>query len=423
VKPASTGSFDRDVSDLLGAARFTGREYAAAVVDGNVVDQVEYDEARLIGLRNAEKAYKAAAAELDKRDSKAAIAIARALESLRKAIDGIAPVAEVDGHVKSIASALEPHLAGGVSPNLRATVASVMACDADLKGEKAVDGYRIGVATFAPREYGRYEGPGAWVPRKPEAGETHYLAICVREAGTKRGLPASKVTATVNGTAWEMQETWGDYLLYGRNVALPEGAFTLKVDVEPPQICRHADALALDKPASAVFAGTRKGAEVTIDAPPPGPTIADYVIGQDVEQAIAEPIERTEQGDYAMGFIAEGPEPFWVWKGDRLEGRETADADTHHLEIALLERGTNRIVTGAAVKLSLKNKETGAVQDVEMHNLLSEFAHYGQTLRVAPAVYIVTATVAPPKVALFAPGRFEKTETWTFEWDGRPQKE
>ncbi|MCE9584682.1 MAG: hypothetical protein K8T20_19495 [Planctomycetes bacterium] len=415
---SATSAYEDQVGELVGYLRFTKNEYAAAVRDGKVVDQREFDEATTMGLKPAERAWKALAATVESKDAAAAKAVTAGIADLRKLVDGLADAARVSDAVSAVSKALEGQLAGGVAPALRATVASVAAADSDIKGELVSGDYRFGFVAFAPRKIGHYDAAGVWAAEEPK-GATHLLGIVVREKGTKRALASTKVTADWGAGPVELGSVWGDYLFYGANVALPEGSFTLKVEAEPPTICRHGDSMALFMTnGHAEFKVTRHGAEVTVEAPRPGPVNDGYRIGQDVEQAIAESMETKEEGDYRLGFIAEGPEPIWVWENGKLEAHPAKEGDTHHLEVALLERGTNRIVMAAKVTLEMKNKTSGATRTVELHNLLSDFAHYGQTLKVEPGACTVTVKAVPPSVGLFEEGKFRSTATAVFEWNG-----
>ncbi|KAF0246403.1 MAG: putative periplasmic ligand-binding sensor [Planctomycetota bacterium] len=411
-------SYEDQVGELVGYLRFTTNEYAAAVRDGQVIDKQEFDEATLMGLKPAERAWKGLSVQVGAKDAAAAKAVTEGIAALRKLVDAKEDPAKVANAVSAISKALEGQLAGGVAPALRATIASVRAADADIKGEIVADDYRFGFVTFAPRPIGHYDDKGEW--SAPQSAATHLLGIVVREKGTKRPLASAKVTADWGAGAVTLGPIWGDYLFYGANVALPEGNFTVKVAIEPPKICRHGDALAsFMTEGRAEFKVTRHGAEVTVEAPRPGPVIADYRIGCDVEQAVAESIELKEEGDYRIGFIAEGPEPIWVWESGKLVSRPAKEDDTHHLEVALFERGTNRIVMAAQVSLEMKNRTTGATRTVELHNLLSEFAHYGQTLKVDSGAYEVTVRVVPPKYGLLEEGKFRGSATAVFLWEPR----
>jgi hypothetical protein len=417
AKPAggAAATYEDRVGELVGYLRFTKNEYAAAVRDGKVIDKQEFDEATLMGLKPAERAWKGLQAQVAEKDAAAAKAVSEGIAELRRSVDALEDAGKVANTVSAISKALEGQLSGGVAPALRATIASVVAADADIKGEIVADDYRLGLVAFAPRAIGHYDTNGAW--SAPQAAATHLLGVVVREKGTKRPLASARVTADWGSGPVELGAIWGDYLFYGANVSLPEGNFTVKVAVEPPKICRHGDALAsFMTDGRADFKVTRHGAEVTVDAPRPAPVIADYRVGSDVEQAVAESIEVKEEGDYRIGFIAEGPEPIWVWENGKLESKPAKEDDTHHLEVALFERGSNRIVMAAQVVLEMKNKATGAVTKVEMHNLLSEFAHYGQTLKVEPAEWEVTVRVTPPRYGMFEEGKFKGPVTTVFAW-------
>ncbi|NUN48156.1 MAG: hypothetical protein HUU15_04915 [Candidatus Brocadiae bacterium] len=420
--PAPAGApaaLDQALGEMTGFVRFCSIEYAAAVRDGQIVDRQEWDEAVEMGLKPAERAWKRLEPRLRGIDPAAADEVNARMAGLRKLVDAKADPVEVGTVSASIAEALLAHIAGGVPPQLLGTIAALTAADADCKGEIVSGGYRIGLATYAPRAIGSYDPAGAWTAW-PKDGATHLLAVTVREQGTKRALGATKVTATFGGRAIELRPVWGEYLFYGANVALPEGDFKLAVDIQPPRMCRHADAMAMHlESARAEFPVSRRGAEVTVNASKPAPHNADYRIGQDVEQALAESLVRMEAGEYVLGFIAEGPEPIWCWEGDTLKGLEPGDGDTHHLEIALMERGSHRMVMGATVVLEMKNRTTGLVRRIPMHDLLSEFSHYGNTVKLEPGGWAVTVHVAPPAFGQFGEGRFRAPVSAAIEWDGK----
>ena len=67
--------YEYQVGELVGYLRFTKNEYAAAVRDGKVVDQREFDEATTMGLKPAERAWKALAATVEAKDAAAAKAV------------------------------------------------------------------------------------------------------------------------------------------------------------------------------------------------------------------------------------------------------------------------------------------------------------------------------------------------------------
>lgn len=418
---AKPKTYEDRVGAFIGLLRWMKNEYAKGVRDGKVVDQKEFDEAMLMGIAPAEKNWKGLRAEVEPKDAALVKLVDQRLAELRQLMDAKADPSQVQDVARAIFRALEGQLSGG-SPALKPTIASVAAADADILAEVISDDYRLGVVAFAPRAIGRYEN-GTWSAPAPKDA-TDLLGIVVREKGSKRPLASTKVTVDFGKGPIELGPIWGDYPLYGANVALPEGPFSLKVDVEPPKICRHGDVLAAFRTnGRAEFRMRRDGAEVTVEGHRPTGVIGDYNIGCDVEQAMAESIEMKEAGDYNVGWIAEGPEPIWVWKDGKLEDRPAKEDDTHHLEVALLEKGTNRIVQGATVTLSMKNKATGATREVEMHNLLSEFAHYGQTLKLEEAEYTVTVTIVPPRVGMFEEGKFKAPVTTSFEWTFKKEPE
>ncbi|WP_410959518.1 hypothetical protein, partial [Salmonella sp. SAL4432] len=83
----------------------------------------------------------------------------------------------------------------------------------------------------------------------------------------------------------------------------------------PPAYARHGDMLhVFVQPVTATLQGNVRGGALLFDARPVAPTDADYAIGDDVLQAIAEAGELRDAGPYRVGFIVEGPEPIWPWK-------------------------------------------------------------------------------------------------------------
>lgn len=411
------------LAELTGSLRLLQREYDAAFRDGKLADEFEYQEASM-AVRQAGRLWKGLLGKIPTVDPATAEAWTKDLDLLRNKVEGKVPPKEVTETVARLLPQMESHLGDGGSELVRATRSSVRAADAEIVGEKIVDNYRFGITYFAPRTLFSWKGD-AMVTTPPGSGDTHFVGVVLREKGTKRALPASRVTLTMkDGAPIELHEIWGDYQFYGANVAVPEGTSTWTVSVDAPKICRHGDALShFTKPATATFTAERRGLEILLDGDRPTPVIGDYSIGEDVEQAHAEAIEFKDVGPYRIGYIAEGPEPIWIWKNGALEGREVVATDTHHLEIALLERTSNRIVMNAKVQMTMVPKAGGTPVSFEMPNLLSAFAHYGHTLSVKPGAYTLEVKVDPPPYATFkAEKPFTSVKT-SFAWSGKRKAE
>jgi hypothetical protein len=139
-----------------------------------------------------------------------------------------------------------------------------------------------------------------------------------------------------------------------------------------------------------------------------------------VLQAIGEALWKGEAGPYRLGFIAEAPEPIWLWEGGTPRLRDAAAGETHHLEIAVMEKGTMRMVPEVAVTLRLEREDGGPDApplEFPLHPLLSAFHHYGNTVEVPPGPYRATVRVEPPRFGALAPGAFERAVEASFSWE------
>ncbi|MGH7805716.1 MAG: hypothetical protein ACREQJ_15315, partial [Candidatus Binatia bacterium] len=257
-----------------------------------------------------------------------------------------------------------------------------------------------------------------------DGAAAQFVAVVLREPLTKRFLPASKITLRLNaGEPIELAHLWGEFPLYGANVALPEGQAAVEVEVAPPAYCRHGDMLAsFTKIARASFALQAQNGRWLAKGDRPAPSAEDYDIGDDVLQAIGEARWKGGAGPYALGFIAEGPEPIWLWENGKAVLRPAVQGETNHLEIALMEKSTMRIVPEAKVSLRLVRDDAPDAKALEfpLYPLLSEFYHYGNTVQVPPGRYQVTARVEPPAFGSLTPGLFEEAVEVRFPWDNRP---
>lgn len=144
-------------------------------------------------------------------------------------------------------------------------------------GEKQVGQYLIGYAIEdAEGMYAYGDGELTW--HNPDEENAH-VEVTVRDAADGRFLPAVRVSATLiapSGTElgpYDQELVWHPMMYhYARNWNLPEdGAYTLRVHVDPPTFMRHDEinGLRFTDPADLEFTGVRiaRGAE-PVDPPP-----------------------------------------------------------------------------------------------------------------------------------------------------------
>jgi hypothetical protein len=412
------------LASLTAMIKLVAQEYVLAVDDrGAVTNVTELNEADLFADQ-AKFRYQRVAPQV-KAAPEAVRAAGGAIDALAAAVVARKPPGEVQKLSQGAAEAL---LALG--PAESAATAGLRAAEAqadrNVTAEQAALDYRIGVFTEPPRRMYRRDGEG--VPRELglTPGATAFLGVVLREQRTKRFLPDAGVSVrfvAADGTssgAIPLAPLWGDYPLYGANVAVPAGALArLEVHVEPPHHARHGDMLAhVAKPADASFtlAGDAQG--IHFDPAPPQPIAGDYKLGDDILQGFGEARFAATDGDYHIGFISEPPEPFWLWK-DGLELKAVKPTDTHHLEVVLQDRKTGLLVPDAGVTLTLTPKQ-GQPIVARLHGLLSEFQHYGETLKVPPGDYRVRIDVEPPPTDVLDTPRVLGTARVEADWRAEP---
>ena len=303
-----------------------------------------------------------------------------------------------------------------VLPPEAAGLAKVTAqADQTIVAEKGAGEYRVGLFVDSSRVFSLREKKGLREVR-PASQESFYLGVVLREQRTKRFLPAANVRVTLRSSVGTQEialhELWGEFPHYGNNLSLPqEGEISLTVSIAPPAYSRHADMIShFMAPVESTFVGRLEQGALHLEPLLPLPIGTDYEIGQDIVRAFTEAREVQETEEYKIGFIAEGPEPIWLWKEGKLGLRPIARTDTHHLEIVLLDKASGQLVPNAPVTLVLREEKGDREISVPMHPLLSDFAHYGTTLEVPAAEYIVQVRVDPPGFGLFTPPRFAAAE-------------
>ena len=334
------------------------------------------------------------------------------------------PVESQPAPAASPSATVDPHALGEeVAAALEKTVARA---DADIVSEIEVGGYRVGLVIGPARPLRPRMASGRYVDAKdsqPDPANT-FVGIVLREPRTKRFLPAAtmRVNFEIEGGGEHLfYEMTGAYPVYGENVLLPKPGTVkspnglddlraITVTVEPPAYHRHAEMIgAFVAPAVARFemqprAGAKSAPWHVVKNPvPPKPVPDDWKIGDDLRQAVGEAREIARFGDLALGFIAEGPEPVWLWKGAEHPPECLAvqpDQNTH-LELMMIDVPTGLMVTGADVTyLFWRRPSPDAPREekkVLLRPLLAEFYHYGLTADVPPGEWNVAAQVQPPR--------------------------
>jgi hypothetical protein len=414
------------IAELTATVKLVAQEYALAVDDaGVVVDDTEIAEAELF-TDQARSKYQRLSPQVKTGHAQEAAAAEGAINRLGDAVSGRRPPGEVRDLSVAAAEAL-----GKLGPSESAATVGLRSAtdqaDRTIVAEEVVGDYRVGVLVEPPLKLFR-SGPGDQVVEVPApAGAGSFIGVVLRERRTKRFLPGAIVRVTLgegkpgagNGANEVMlQPIWADFPLYGGHLAkLPEGAGRLQVHVDPPQCARHADMLRhADKPADAEFAFTSLAGRPTFTPKPPGPQDADYSIGDDILRGLTEARETVRAGPYRIGFIAEPPEPFWLWNhGPEL--KPVSAGATHHLEVMLLDTTSGQLVPGAEVQLTLTpvGGQASTLQ-ISLHELLSAYQHYGETLSVPPGDYEVRVEVKPPSFDVTDVRRLMKPASATFRW-------
>jgi hypothetical protein len=414
------------IAELTATVKLVAQEYALAVDDaGVVVDDTEIAEAELF-TDQARSKYQRLSPQVKTEHAGEAGAAESAIHRLADAVSARRPPGEVRDLSAAAADAL-----GKLGPSESVATAGLRSAtdqaDRTIVAEEVAADYRVGVMVEPPVKLFRSGAGDQVVEVSPPAGAGSFIGVVLRERRTKRFLPSATVQVRVDAdkpapgsSAMEvtLQPIWADFPLYGGHLpTLPEGAGTLHVHVDPPQCARHADMLRhADKPADAAFAYTSLSGRPALAPRPPGPQDADYSIGDDILRGLTEAREIARAGDYRVGFIAEPPEPFWLWDhGPEL--KPVGAGATHHLEVMLLDTTSGQLVPGAEVRLTL-TRAGGDVPplQVPLHELLSAYQHYGETLAVPPGDYEVRVDVKPPQLVVTDERRIMKPASAMFRW-------
>jgi hypothetical protein len=387
--------------DLLGVLKLIRQEYPNAVAPSGatVIDATEYSETELFGEQAGVKlAALRAAGGLG--DAGRAARLAAAVTTIRDGVGQKVPPATVVDAAAAAIAIVEESLAGAVPESIRGAVLATTRADQAIGAEEVVGDYRIGVVSGPARQIFRRDD-GTLHAEPVAAADTVYVAAVVRERRTKRSLPAAGVSVTIAGqdkrVESRLSELWGDFPQYGGNVGLPgDGPVTITVQVSAPAYARHGDMLnVFVTPATATLKGQVRGGALVFDARPVTATDADYAVGDDLLQAIAEAGALRNAGSYRVGFIVEGPEPIWLWQDGKPVLQPVAATATNHVEVVLIDGDTGQLVPSAGVDVTFlaAGREVGTAS---LHPLLSIFSHYGETLTLPPGTNAVRVKVTPP---------------------------
>ena len=298
--------------------------------------------------------------------------------------------------------------------------------DADITSEIEAGGYRIGLILGAPRPFRARMASGRFSDPEPPDPSLTFVGVVLREPRTKRFLPAATLRVNFEmegGGEYLFYETSGPYPVYGENNRIPKPGTirgpngiddlrAITVTVEPPAYSRHAEMLgsftggAVARFEIAPKAGAKAAPWHEVKAPlAPKPIASDWTIGDDLRQGIGETRQLARSGDFALGFIAEGPEPVWMWKGAEHPPECLAVQPNHntHLELLMVHVPTGLMVTGASATYAFWRRPAPTAPREEktfaLRPLMAEFYHYGLTADVPAGTWNVTAQVQPPQIS------------------------
>ncbi len=389
--------------DLLGALKLVRQEYSNAVAPtgDSVTDATEYAESELFAEQAEQKlaAWRAAGGVADEAD---AGELAKHVAALREAVAKKAAPTVVAGEATAAIALAQKAMAGAVPESIRGVVLAAATADQAIQAEEVVGDYRIGLLAGPAQTIFVRTGDALAAAPAPPAGAA-YLAVVLRDRRTKRPLSAAAVDVTLEGANGRIEtplaELLGDIHQYGADVVLPpDGPVTITVHVAPPAYARHGDMLhSFVAPATATVQARVRAGTLAFDAKPVTPPDADYGIGDDVLQALAEAHDLHNVGPYRVGLIVEGPEPIWLWQDGKPVLEPVAADATNHIEVVLVDRETGQLVPRANVEVEFV-AGGAVVGKATLVPLLSVFAHYGRTIKLPAETKSVRIHVHPPPI-------------------------
>ncbi len=422
---ANQNQLDRKISNVIRPLKLVKEEYKSAVKKGNVINQGEYTETLMFAEKTI-KNWKTLKPALSGRLSPGDLnQLNREINQLVSHVRSKKSVQTEERLVDSIHTTLTDLRGGNVSARLMGVVKSIKRADRDITAEKTAHNQRIGIALTNPAPI--YQGNEITSARK---GSERQLRVVLRTQRSKRNLPGASVQAQfLNPSGQELKnvtlsETWGPYIFYGKNLTVPDKSERLTITVVPSTVGRHADMKSISTESFSVSFDLRKENDSwTVQGPEPRPTSEEYTLGSDVQMALEEPIAFRSSGPYKIGLIAERAEPFWTplkRNGKvRMRMAKIPENANRHMEIILLEKGTNRIIPHAKVSLRIFPREGRQPITTKLPFLLSAFNHYGNSLVIPPGHYRVKATIRQPDLGHLEKNRFPNKVNVVYKWTNK----
>jgi len=106
----------------------------------------------------------------------------------------------------------------------------------------------------------------------------------------------------------------------------------------------------------------------------------------------------TTVGEWRIGYIIEGAEPWYEPQGKAYIFRQPAAGETHHIEIVPIEEKTGRTVPGAKITLQVIDSTGKTVETKPLNFYYAEFFHYANNFSIpASGRYTLRATIEPPQ--------------------------
>ncbi|MGI4834947.1 MAG: iron transporter [Janthinobacterium lividum] len=283
--------------------------------------------------------------------------------------------------------------------------------------------YRVAYTLSAPE--GWYELAGQmlqWHP--PAAGATAHLRVFVRDGADDRPLPGLTVRATFTPAGGASQPAQdipaGWYPLvsaYGENVALPPGAYHLRLDISRLPFRRHDpyNGDRLTRPVVVEFDQVPLTATLAQQQPLSDAAAADTELAQAQGDAYHETLAALYEdansgaarpaGDYRVGYALDYA--LATWELDEVRSRFAYEIDIEesaqynaHVEATVQEARTGRFVPGLQLTATLTNQ---GGHGLGTHELPFEWHpwvfHYGANWRVPrPGYYRLRLQAAAPAI-------------------------
>jgi uncharacterized protein involved in high-affinity Fe2+ transport len=300
---------------------------------------------------------------------------------------------------------------------VRDEVEWVRAHDAAASAEMTAGEYRIAYIVTAPAGY--YDSTNAW----HEPSGTAHVAAVVRDAADGREVPGLTVTATITpsgGGAAHVALPYGWQAVlnrYGENVSLPDGPFTLRLDVAPPSYWRH-DPTNGDRFADTV---TAEFTNVSVDRAAlarvgavAGDTALDSARvslsrreGAALERPLLEMFssvavngEQTRAGDYLVVVAVERAEGYWMPMGKDIAYNiveSQSAAHNGHVEVGVRDARTGRFLPGLNLTATVLDGDRTIGTKHEPFMWHPWIHHYGENWRIPrTGRYSVRVHADPP---------------------------